>query len=236
MTSSLLSLLKLIKLAKFSKVLFSSATIVITIFTYSISYGFPFAIGFVGLIFCHEMGHYMAARQRGIEVGLPTFIPFVGAWIDLKEKPISVKDEAYIAISGPFAGTIAAFVCYYYGRVYENNVAIALAHSGFFLNLFNLIPFHPLDGGRIVAILSPIFWFFGCPIMVVMWYFYESPMLLLIAIMGVPSLQKAWILLTNPPEEDEEYYKVPNEVKFEYAIIYLGLIIVLALMVYNIKL
>lgn len=222
------------KLTKFSKALFSGFTIIITIISYTWIYGFPFALGFVALIFFHEMGHYLAAKEKGLNVGLPTFIPFLGAWIELKEQPMNVADEAYIAFAGPFTGTIAAFVFYYYGRIYDSQLAIALAHSGFFLNLFNLIPFHPLDGGRIIAILSPMFWFFGCPLLLIMWYYTSSPLLLLIAILGIPSLKEAWEMFNNPNLR-RNYYSVSTEAKFEYGSLYLLLIVVLSYMLYYIK-
>ncbi len=228
MINYLVGLLALFKYTKLTKVFFSGGTIILTILTYTMIYGFPFAFGFVTLIFFHEMGHYLAAKQKGLNVGLPTFIPFIGAWIELKEEPMSVEDEAYVAIAGPFIGTITAFIFYYYGKLYDSQLAIALAHSGFFLNLFNLIPFHPLDGGRIISIISPIFWLFGCPILLAIWYYYPSPMLILITLMGIPSLEKAWTILKHPKENP--YYKVSNEVKFEYGILYLMLIIVLACM------
>src|SRR5919198_4567766 len=81
------SLLLLLKAGKLGKLLLTSGSMAISIITYSFVYGWWYAVGFVLLIFCHEMGHYVAARQRGLDVGAPTFIPFVGAWIELKDLP-----------------------------------------------------------------------------------------------------------------------------------------------------
>lgn len=69
---------------------------VLSVFAYGLVFGWRYAVGFVLLIFVHEMGHYVAARQRGLEVGAPTFIPFVGAWIELKQLPHDVETEAYV--------------------------------------------------------------------------------------------------------------------------------------------
>ncbi len=88
----------------------------LTIWVYATIYGLPFAAGFVGLILVHELGHYAAARQKGLDAGLPTFIPFIGAWIALKDKFKDAETEAYVAYAGPFIGTLGAFTVYFIGR------------------------------------------------------------------------------------------------------------------------
>ena len=74
------ALLLLLNAAKLGKILLTSGTMLLSVFAYAWIFGWPYAVGFVLLIFVHEMGHYWAARQRGLDVGAPTFIPFVGAW------------------------------------------------------------------------------------------------------------------------------------------------------------
>lgn len=230
MKSLLFILLKSLKFAKFSKVLIPAFTIIISIGSYAMLYGWPYAVGFVGLIFFHEMGHYIAARQKNLNVGLPTFIPFVGAWVELKEQPVNAETEAYVAYAGPLIGTLAAFTFYFWGRNYDSGLALALAQAGFIINLFNLIPLHPLDGGRISSVLSPRLWLLGAPLLVGVWFYQPSPMLIVIAILAFPQLIKAWNYDSNAPE-NKNYYNVDNTVRFEYAILYLGLAIVLALMI-----
>src|SRR3954447_16521855 len=132
---------------------------------YAMIFGWPYAAGFVVLMFAHEMGHFIAARRCGLNVGAPTFIPFVGAWIELKDQPMDVATEAYIAVAGPLVGTVASFLVYWWGRSTDSSLLLAIAYAGLFLNLFNLIPLSPFDGGRITAILSPRFWLIGAPIM-----------------------------------------------------------------------
>ena len=136
--------------AKLGPALWSSLSIFLSIWTYALFFGWPFAAGFVALIFVHELGHYIAARDRGLDVGLPIFLPFVGAWIALKEQPINAETEAYIAYAGPFIGTLGAFACYYMGKATGDPFWLALAKSGFVLNLFNMIPVSPLDGGAVL--------------------------------------------------------------------------------------
>lgn len=230
MKGILFLLFKIFKIAKLSKVVFSAGTIVLSIATYAMLYGWKFAVGFVGLIFCHEMGHYIAAKQKNLDVGLPTFIPFVGAWIELKEEPMNAEVEAYVAYAGPLVGTLAAFAFYYWGCSVSSPFLLALAKSGFIINLFNLIPLHPLDGGRITAILSPRLWLLGAPLLICVWFYFPSPMLILVALISFPQLVKAWNFNPKAPE-NQAYYNIENTVRFEYTALYLGLAIILVLMI-----
>ncbi len=218
---------------KLGKVLFSVGSMLLTIWIYTMIYGLPFAAGFVGLILVHELGHYAAARQKGLDVGLPMFIPFVGAWITLKERFADAETEAYIAFAGPFIGTLGAFAVYFLARHWDSDMLMALAYAGFMINLFNLIPLSPLDGGRITQILSPRIWFIGAPLLVILFYFYPSPLLILIAVLAAPSLLAAWRYDPNSPEA-QAYRDVPAATRMEYAIMYLGLAAVLALLAHNV--
>lgn len=179
------------------------------------------------------MGHFIAAKQKGLDVGVPTFIPFVGAWINLKEQPMNVETEAYVGFAGPFIGTLGTLVCYFLAREYESNLLLALAYAGFFINLFNLIPISPLDGGRITAILSPRIWLVGIPIIIGFFYYYPSPLLIIIVVLAFPQIIKAWKYNPDLPE-NKSYYNVTMESKVTYFIYYMGLVIFLALMTNNI--
>ena len=216
-----------------SKALISILTMLVTIWVYALFFGWPFAVGFVLLLAVHEMGHYFAAKQRGVNVGLPAFIPFVGAMINLREAPHDAETEAYVAYAGPFIGTLGAFACYFYGRSTGQELYIALSYTGFILNLFNLIPVSPLDGGRITQVLSPRIWLLGLPLLVALFLYQPSPMLLLIGVMALPNLRAAWNYNPNLPE-NVAYRSVPLRVRFEYAVLYLGLAAVLAMMAYSV--
>lgn len=220
----------LLNASKLGPALWSALTIVLSIATYAQLYGWPFAAGFVGLIFIHELGHLVAAWRRGLPVSLPMFIPFVGAFIALKDQPKDAETEAFVAIGGPLAGSLAAFACYYVWRNGGDPIWLALAKSGLILNLFNLIPLSPLDGGRITAVLSPRLWFLGLPILLGVWAWSPSPMLILIAVLALPQLWAAWSFDPKSPE-NAAYYNVPMAVRLEYAALYLGLAVVLALMI-----
>ena len=216
-----------------SKALISILSMLFTIWVYAQIYGWPFAAGFVALLLVHEMGHYVAARRRGMNVGLPAFIPFVGAWINLREMPHDAETEAYVAFAGPFIGTLGAFAVYFYGRNTGQELWVAVAYSGFLLNLFNLIPISPLDGGRITQVLSPRVWLFGLPLLIALYFYQPSPMLLLIAIIALPNLRAAWNYNPEAPE-NRLYRNVPNAVRVEYGVMYLGLAAVLAVMTYSV--
>src|SRR5580765_2668639 len=112
----------------------------LSVVAYAFVYGWRYAAGFVALIFVHEMGHFLAARQRGLDVGAPTFIPFFGAWIVLKDKPMNAETEAYVGLAGPVAGTIGAVVCFILGIALSSDLLLALSYAGLFINLFNLVP------------------------------------------------------------------------------------------------
>jgi Zn-dependent protease len=217
---------------KLGKLLTTGGTMLLSVFAYAVIYGWRYAAGFVALIFCHEMGHFVAARQRGLPAGLPTFIPFVGAWIDLKAMPKDVETEAYVGLAGPVAGTLAALACYFAGRESGSGLLLALAYAGFVLNLFNLIPVAPLDGGRITAILSPRVWLLGVPVLAAVFAWHPSPVLVLIGLLALPQLKAAWHYDPQAPG-NAAYYAVALEDKLTYGAFYVGLIVFLSLMVYD---
>src|SRR4030095_10698408 len=105
-------LLLLLSGAKFGKLLTTGGTMLISLVAYAFVFGWRYAAGVVVLLFVHEMGHYIAARQKGVDVGAPPFIPFVGAWINLKDMPHDARTEAYVGLGGPLLGTAGAVLCY----------------------------------------------------------------------------------------------------------------------------
>jgi Zn-dependent protease len=218
---------------KMGKLLTTGGTMLISMFVYSFVFGWRYAVGFVLLIFVHEMGHYLAARQKGLNVGVPTFIPFVGAWIELKDLPHDVETEAYVGFAGPIVGTAGAIACYWAARAYDSQLMLALAYSGCMLNLFNLIPISPLDGGRITAIISPKAWLFGVPLLTALFFYRPSPMLILIAVLAYPQIKLALKKDGGASEKPAGYYEVSTETRVNYAVFYLGLAGFLAVMSYE---
>jgi Zn-dependent protease len=226
-------LLLLLSGLKWGKLGATGGTMLLSLAVYATLWGWRFAAGFIGLMLLHEMGHYVAARQRGLAVGAPMFIPFVGAWIELKDKPVDVRTEAYVAMAGPLVGTVGAVAVYLWGRQTGSNLLLAIAYSGLFLNLFNLLPISPLDGGRITAIISPRIWLIGAPMMLAMLVYRPSPVLLIVALVAFPQLVKAWRYDPQSPE-NIAYYGVPLQSKLEYGGLYLALTAYLAVLTYEV--
>lgn len=215
--------------AKFGKLLTTGGTMLISLVIYAQLWGWPYAAGFLALLLAHELGHVIAAHQRGLPVSAPAFIPFMGAFITLREQPDNVETEAHVAIGGPVLGTVAAFAMYFWARAEDSQLLLAVSYAGFFLNLFNLLPISPLDGGRITAVLGPRIWFLGVPMLLGLMLYRPSPVLILVAIMAAPQVMKAWRYDPAAPE-NRAYYDIPAKTKFEYTVLYLGLAALLALM------
>ena len=222
----------LLSSAKFAKLALTGGTMLLSVFVYAVFFGWWYAVGFVLLLLLHELGHYIAARRRGLDVGLPTFIPFVGAWVQLKDRPHDAETEAYVGLGGPLLGTIAALAVYYLGLDRNSTLLVAIAYAGFILNLFNLIPLPPFDGGRITAVLGPRIWFLGVPILVALFLYRPNPLLLIVALLAGPQLLAAWRHNPNAPEA-KAYYEVGRATRWRYAFWYLGLAAFLALMAYD---
>jgi Zn-dependent protease len=114
---------------------------------YALIWGWKFGLGFVLLIFLHEMGHFLEARREGLRPQWPVFIPFLGAYV--KYTRGNPWQTARIAIAGPIVGGAASLGCYLVARADGSNLFMALAYVGFFLNLINLLPVGILDGGAV---------------------------------------------------------------------------------------
>ena len=207
-------LLITLKLGKFASTLMS---MLFTIVIYAQMYGWAFGLGFVLLIFAHEMGHYIVAKRVNINVSGPVFIPFFGAFISMKEQPTDAVTEAKMAAGGPILGSLAALTCVLIYMATDNNIFLALAYSGFMINLFNLIPVHPLDGGRIVTAISPKMWLIGIPILLFISIKFFNPILVIFLIMGCIQAYKQW------KDPNAEYYNTGMDTKIIYSLIYFGL-------------
>jgi Zn-dependent protease len=129
---------------------------------------------------------------------------------------------------------VGALAAYFLARQTDDATwMLAVAYSGFFLNLFNLIPLSPFDGGRITAVLSPRVWLLGVPILLALFLWRPSPMLLLMALLAAPQVWKAWTYRSDS-EEAKTYYAVPTAKKWEYGFMYLGLAAFLAVMAHDV--
>jgi Zn-dependent protease len=207
------------------KLLTTSGSMLVSIAAYSLIWGWKFAVGFVILLFVHEMGHVIQLRREGIEASAPLFIPFLGAVVWGRILEGNALAEARVGLAGPVLGSIGAAVCWAIGAGIDSDFWRALAFIGFFLNLFNLAPVTPLDGGRAVAALSPWMWFLGLFLVAGLAFAYPNPIIILILLMGALDVHRRW----KTRHEQGEYYKVSPRNRAIVAVVYIGLIVVLAI-------
>jgi Zn-dependent protease len=180
---TILGLLKALPAAKF---LLTSLSMLAMVWFEALRSGIWFGVGFVMMILVHELGHGYAIKRAGLTAGWPVFIPFFGAMISMKGMPRDRSQEAAIAYGGPLAGTIVAVVAAALGWMTDSRLFYALAYTGFFLNLFNLTPISPLDGGRVAQAFSRRAWIFGAVLLGVMFLVTQAPQLLLIGLLALP--------------------------------------------------
>jgi Zn-dependent protease len=147
--------------------------------------GWLFGLGFVVMILIHELGHGYAIKREGLSAGYPIFIPFFGAMITLRGQPRNTLVEARIAIAGPVAGTLAALGATTLFLATDTRVYLAVAYSGFFLNLFNLVPMSPLDGGRVAQMFSRRMWILGLIVLAGLFVLHPSPQLGIIGVFAL---------------------------------------------------
>jgi Zn-dependent protease len=182
------SLLLLLKALPAAKLLLTSASMVMMAAFEAQRSGWWFGVGFVLMILVHELGHGYAMKKQGVNAGWPIFIPFFGAMIAMKGTPQDRDAEAKIAYGGPLAGTAVALAAALLGLVLDSRGLIALAYTGFFLNLFNLTPLSPLDGGRVAQAFSRRAWVVGLVVLGGIFLWTHSPQLVLIGVLALPRL------------------------------------------------
>ncbi len=214
------SILIALKMGKFAATVIS---MFFMIWVYATQFGWRYAAGFVLLIAVHEGGHVFVARREGLKVSMPIFIPFLGAFISMKQQPTNARTEAIIAAGGPVIGSIGAFACLAAGVLFESDLLLALAYTGCLINLFNLIPVHPLDGGRIVTAISPLMWLVGIPVLLFISMKYPNPITIIMLILGAFQAYKIW---RSP---NKSYFAVSRNTRISFAVLYFGLMIVLGM-------
>jgi len=189
--------------------------------------GWWFGIGLVVLLFVHEMGHVIEAKRQGLAVSAPMFIPFLGAMITMRDMPQDAWREAKVGIAGPLLGSAGALALYLAGVAYDSRPLKAIAFLGFLINLFNLLPASPLDGGRIAAALHPAMWFLGVFGLLALVIVRPNPILILILILAASEVWHRWKLRRIP--EIQAYYKVAPHRRLVMGVLYFGLAALLVL-------
>ncbi len=213
------------------KLLTTSATMLVSIAAYALIWGWQFAVGFVLLLLVHEMGHVFQLRREGIEASAPMFIPFLGAIVAAKSLGDDAGAEARVGLAGPVLGTIGTLVPLGIWLATGEPFWQALAYVGFFINLFNLLPVLPLDGGRAMAALSPWVWVFGFAALVALTFAFPNPILLLVLLFGGWESWRRWKNRKSP--ESRAFHDIPARTRVAVAVVYIGLSALLALGVYE---
>ena len=208
------------------KLFTTSASMLVSVGAYALIWGWKFAVGFVLLLLVHELGHVIQLRREGIKASAPMFIPFLGAVVAMKELPKDAAAEARVGLAGPVLGSLAALVPLGLYSLTGDELFQALAFVGFFLNLFNLLPVLPLDGGRAMAALSPWMWLVGFALLIAATLAFPNPIMLLILLFGGLETWRRWKARNTP--EAREFHRVKPATRVAVAAVYLGLAALLA--------
>ncbi len=167
----------------------TAISMVVALFFYTLFFGWQFAIGVVLLILVHETGHVVVSRAQGLPMSMPVFLGPFGAFTRMQRPPRDARQEAIVAIAGPVFGTAASFLVYIWALAlpagHLHLLLLALAYFGFFINLFNLIPMSPLDGGRVANAISVWMNVVGVAIMAVVALWLSNPFAVIILILGI---------------------------------------------------
>jgi Zn-dependent protease len=210
------------------KLITTAGTALVSVAAYSLWWGWTFAAGFVLLLFVHEMGHVIALRREGIKASAPMFIPFLGALISAKSLGENALAEARVGLAGPILGSLGSLVCLVIGEATNSDLLRALAYFGFFLNLFNLLPVVPLDGGRAAAAMSPWMWFLGFGVLVALAFADPgNPILLIIVLFAGFELWHRWRKRKTRSLEEAAYYRVAPRHRLLVGAVYVSLIALL---------
>src|SRR6266849_515778 len=192
---------------------------------YALFWGWSFAAALIVMIFVHEMGHVIEIRRQGMQATAPIFIPFLGAAIFQRSHPTDALKQAQIGIAGPIAGTIGATIAFLLYGTMHSPVLLLAALIGFYINLFNLIPIWQLDGSWILAPVSKWFMVGGYALLAVgalFFHFLLNPLVIIIAVLGVPSLFERFRSANNP-----YYTSVPTGARWAMGAAWLALVVYL---------
>jgi Zn-dependent protease len=204
----------------------TAVTMLVSIGAYALLFPVWFAVGIVVLIWVHEMGHILQLRHEGIPASAPMFIPFLGAFVVMKQMPKDALAEARVGLAGPVFGTLGGVATLGLYAATQEPLFLGLAYFNFIINLFNLAPLLPLDGGRAVGAMSLAFQVAGLVVMVAL--FLVAPIMAIIALIGVPELWRRWQTRNTP--EGRAYYEIPLRNRVAVGAVYVGLVVVLGLL------
>jgi len=160
-------------------------------------WGWKFAVGIVASIYVHEMGHVASLRHYGIKASAPMFIPGIGAVIRLQQHPATAREDARVGLAGPIWGLGAALAAYGVYLTTHAPIWGAIARFGAWVNLFNLLPFWQLDGGRGFRALTSRQRWLAVGALAAIWLATSEPLLVLLAVAGAANA------FSNAPDEPD---------------------------------
>jgi Zn-dependent protease len=207
------------------KFLGTAGSMLVSIAAYALIWGWKFGAVFVALLLIHEMGHVIQLRREGINASAPMFIPFLGAFVAMKQLPKDAAAEARVGLAGPILGSIGCLIPLAFWIATDEPFWQACTFIGLFLNLFNLLPILPLDGGRAVQALSSWVWAISFVLFLGVMVLYPSPVMILIVIFGGMETWRRWKQRKSP--ETQEYNRIPTRTRVIIALVYLGLVVAL---------
>ena len=207
------------------KLFATMGTAAVAVASYSLFFGWPLAAVFVLLIFVHEMGHVIQLRREGVQASAPMFIPFMGAFIAAKSLGENALAEARVGLAGPILGTLGAVCVAVAGVLTHSDLLIAAAYLGFFINLINLIPVVPFDGGRAMAAVAPAMWFVGIGGLVAIGVLLHNPFVFLFIVLALFEMPRRWSQLRSRSLASAAYYRVPRRHRILVGLVYVALAI-----------
>ena len=207
------------------KFLTTSASMLVSVAAYALIWGWKFGAVFVALLFIHEIGHVIQLRREGVKASAPMFIPFLGAFVAMKELPKDAGAEARVGLAGPVLGTLGCLIPLALWQATGDPFWQAATFIGLFLNLFNLLPILPLDGGRAMAALSSWIWAIGFLLFLAVLVIFPSPVMILIVLLGGVETWRRWKARKTP--EAREYARVSARTRWAVGLTYLALVVVL---------
>jgi Zn-dependent protease len=178
--------------AKLGGLMPTALSMLASVWLYAQAWGWWFAVGFVLLLLLHELGHAAVIKAKGLRTSPIVFLPFVGALISIKDQFRDASVEAEMAWGGPAIGALTASACYLAFVGTGNEFWLHLAYVGFLLNLFNLLPISPLDGGRVVAAISTWLWVPGLLLGGLLAVKIGHPILVVIVVLGALRAISDW--------------------------------------------
>ncbi|MBU6455568.1 MAG: hypothetical protein KGS72_27600 [Cyanobacteria bacterium REEB67] len=189
-----LKLLTSFKLLVFFKSFFS---MFLMIALYTMVFGWAYAFLVVGLILIHEMGHYVFMKAMNLDPKMPIFVPFMGAYVQMTKLPADQTTHAWVAIAGPLVGGVTSVALFFLGHIYDIRALMAAGNTGVFLNMFQLIPAKPFDGGFIVNAISKWFLIPGTGLSFMLGVMLHNPLIIMFSLLAA---YMTWRAFTRPIE------------------------------------